>query len=304
MGIRKRGKRTWFVDVYDGKGRRIRRSVGTSKAVAELVEKDLQVKIARGQYLGIFDTNGTPFSEYAKEWLERKKMNVSAIHMAGLQVDPGGLRPPALREDAAVPDPAAGRRGVPRQAGSALRQAQEQHHGAGEEPLQRRHAPGGPAETTRVELIRRFKEEKPLIDPFSFPEMKAFLDARRSALRRLLHDGVSDRDAAQRDAGAEVAPRRLRHALHHDPRGTRPGDRGPAQDALLLPGRRHARPAPPGPSAAPGRLPARCHVRLPEQARQPAGRRQPAQQGLVPGAARKRSFGSARCTRRATPSPA
>ena len=77
MGIRKRGKRTWLVDVYDGKGRRVRRSVGTSKAVAVLVEKDLQLKIARGQYLGIFDTNGTPFSEYAKEWLERKKMNVS-----------------------------------------------------------------------------------------------------------------------------------------------------------------------------------------------------------------------------------
>jgi integrase len=27
------------------------------------------------------------------------------------------------------------------------------------------------------QLIRRFKEEKPLIDPFSFPEVKAFLDA-------------------------------------------------------------------------------------------------------------------------------
>lgn len=27
------------------------------------------------------------------------------------------------------------------------------------------------------ELIRRFKEEKALIDPFSFPEMKLFLDA-------------------------------------------------------------------------------------------------------------------------------
>ena len=42
-----------------------------------LTEKDLQLKIARGQYRGIFDTNHTPFSEYAKEWLERKKMNVS-----------------------------------------------------------------------------------------------------------------------------------------------------------------------------------------------------------------------------------
>ena len=36
------------------------------------------------------------------------------IHMAGLQVDPGGPRHPAFREDAAEPDPAARHRGVPR----------------------------------------------------------------------------------------------------------------------------------------------------------------------------------------------
>jgi Phage integrase, N-terminal SAM-like domain len=70
MGIYLREKK-WYVDVPDGKGRRIRRSVGPSKDIADLVHKDLQVKIAK--YLGIFETATTPFSEYAKEWLAKRK---------------------------------------------------------------------------------------------------------------------------------------------------------------------------------------------------------------------------------------
>ena len=277
-------------------------AVGTSKAVAELVEKDLQLKIARGQYLGIFDTNGTPFSEYAKEWLERKKMNVSQSTWRDYK---STLEVHAIPHFGGMPLNQIRRRDIEEfldklGALSAKRKnnVMVPVKNIFNDAMRREDLRDNPCQ-----LIRRFKEEKPQIDPFSFPEMKAFLDAVEPHYVAYFTTAFLIRDAAQRDAGAEVAPRGLRHALHHDPGGTRPGDRGPAQDALLLPGRRHARAAPPGPSAAPGRLPARRRVRLPEPARQPAGGRQPAQQGLVPGAEESVSLECARCTRPGTRSP-
>ncbi|MDO8737478.1 MAG: hypothetical protein Q7J17_00700, partial [Candidatus Deferrimicrobium sp.] len=72
MGIYQRGK-SYYIDVRDGKGRRIRKSVGRLKSVAQLVEKDLLVKIAKREYLGIFEADTTPFSLYASAWLEKKK---------------------------------------------------------------------------------------------------------------------------------------------------------------------------------------------------------------------------------------
>ena len=164
------------------------------------------------------------------------------VHIRGLRVHHEGVRPPPLREDPAVPGHPPGRGGFP----GRLRTLSAKRKNNIMVPVKclfndakRR----GDIKGNPTELIRRFKEEKPQIDPFSFPEMKAFLAQRRPALRPLLHHGVLDRDAAQRDAGAEMAPRRLRHALRHDPRGARAGDRGTAQDAVLVPGHRHARPA-------------------------------------------------------------
>lgn len=176
MGIRKRGKRTWLVDVYDGKGRRIRRSVGTSKAVAVLTEKDLQLKIARGQYLGIFDTNGTPFSEYAKEWLERKKMNVSQSTWRDYK---STLEAHAIPHFGRMPLNQIRRRDVEEfldklGALSAKRKnnVMVPVKNIFNDAMRREDLRDNPCQ-----LIRRFKEEKPLIDPFSFPEMKAFLEA-------------------------------------------------------------------------------------------------------------------------------
>jgi len=176
MGIRKRGKRTWFVDVYDGKGRRIRKSVGTSKAVAVLVEKDLHLKTARGQYLGIFDTNGTPFSEYAKEWLERKKMNVSQSTWRDYK---STLEAHAIPHFGRMPLNQIRRRDVEEfldklGALSAKRKnnVMVPVKNIFNDAMRREDLRDNPCQ-----LIRRFKEEKPLIDPFSFPEMKAFLAA-------------------------------------------------------------------------------------------------------------------------------
>lgn len=67
----------YYVDVSDRKGNRIRRSVGPDPKVAQLVEMDLQVKIAKGLFLGIFEAVNTPFEEYALAWLEKKKKSVA-----------------------------------------------------------------------------------------------------------------------------------------------------------------------------------------------------------------------------------
>ena len=42
----------WWIDTYI-KGKRIRRKIGPDKETTELGEKDLQVKAARGEHLGI-----------------------------------------------------------------------------------------------------------------------------------------------------------------------------------------------------------------------------------------------------------
>jgi hypothetical protein len=42
-----------------------------------MVAKDLDVKIARAEFLGIFESNSVPFSEYAAAWLTRKREAVS-----------------------------------------------------------------------------------------------------------------------------------------------------------------------------------------------------------------------------------
>ena len=175
MGIRKRGK-CWFVDVRDAKGKRIRRTVGTSKAVAVMVEKDLQLKTARGQYLGIFETKRTPFSDYAMEWLERKKVTVSQSTWRDYK---------SIMEVYAIPH--FGRMPLCLIRRRDVEEFLDKMHALSAKrknnvmvPVKNLFNDARRREDLRdspCELIRRFKEEKALIDPFSFPEMKLFLDA-------------------------------------------------------------------------------------------------------------------------------
>lgn len=72
MALYQRG-RNYYVDVRDGRGRRIRRTVGSSLPVAEAVEKDLSVRILKAEHLGIFAESSVPFGRYAEAWLERRK---------------------------------------------------------------------------------------------------------------------------------------------------------------------------------------------------------------------------------------
>jgi len=64
----------WWIDTYI-KGKRIRRKIGPDKRTAELVEKDLKVKAAKGEYLGIVEERKIRFEDFAKEFLEWSEAN-------------------------------------------------------------------------------------------------------------------------------------------------------------------------------------------------------------------------------------
>ncbi|MFQ5907159.1 MAG: tyrosine-type recombinase/integrase, partial [bacterium] len=71
MRVFKRGK-TWYLD-YLHKGRRIRKAVGHSKRMAELALKDIEVKIAKDENLGVQELPRVLFRDCAAEYLDYSK---------------------------------------------------------------------------------------------------------------------------------------------------------------------------------------------------------------------------------------
>jgi len=69
MGVFKRHGNYW-IDYYDGDGRRHRKKIGPQKKVARHALKDVQVKIAKGEYLGIYEERKTPFKVFAEKYLK------------------------------------------------------------------------------------------------------------------------------------------------------------------------------------------------------------------------------------------
>ena len=74
MGIFKDG-RHWFIDVRIN-GKRQRKKVGPSKELALLVLKDLEVKKAKGEFLGIFEEKKIRFKDHSDEWLKQRKLRI------------------------------------------------------------------------------------------------------------------------------------------------------------------------------------------------------------------------------------
>lgn len=64
----------WYIDYYV-KGRRKRRKIGHSKKLAQQALKNVQTKVARGEYLGVYDEKKIPFDEYAEQYLDYSKAN-------------------------------------------------------------------------------------------------------------------------------------------------------------------------------------------------------------------------------------
>ncbi|MBU1355686.1 MAG: tyrosine-type recombinase/integrase [Candidatus Edwardsbacteria bacterium] len=69
-------KKVWYID-YIFQGRRFRKRIGSSKRVAELTLKDIELKIARKEHLGIQETNKILFEKYSEEYLKYAKINKS-----------------------------------------------------------------------------------------------------------------------------------------------------------------------------------------------------------------------------------
>ncbi len=75
MAIFKKGN-NWYIDYYS-KGHRLRKKIGTSKKLAEQVLKDVQVKIAKREYLGILEEKKVLFEEYGEQYRDYAKVNKS-----------------------------------------------------------------------------------------------------------------------------------------------------------------------------------------------------------------------------------
>ena len=73
MGIYKKGK-NWYIDFYV-KGKRKRRKIVPSKRRAQQVLKDVHIKIAKGEFLGIYDEKKVLFEELAQQYLAFSKAN-------------------------------------------------------------------------------------------------------------------------------------------------------------------------------------------------------------------------------------
>ena len=73
MAVFQKGK-NWYIDYYV-RGRRKRKKIGRSKKLATQVLNDVRLKIAKGEYLGIFDEKKIPFEEYARQYLDYSKAN-------------------------------------------------------------------------------------------------------------------------------------------------------------------------------------------------------------------------------------
>lgn len=75
MRIYKRGN-YWYID-YTFQGTRIRKKVSRSKRMAELALKDIEVKIAKEQWLGVLPKNKISFEEFSKQYLRYSEANKS-----------------------------------------------------------------------------------------------------------------------------------------------------------------------------------------------------------------------------------
>ena len=72
--VYKRGK-AWYIDYSSYKGRRIRKRIGKDRKIAELTLHDIELKIERGENLGIHETKKVLLEDFAEEYLKFAKAN-------------------------------------------------------------------------------------------------------------------------------------------------------------------------------------------------------------------------------------
>ncbi|MGO9566345.1 MAG: tyrosine-type recombinase/integrase [Desulfomonilaceae bacterium] len=75
MGVFKRNG-YWWIDYYN-QGKRLRKKIGPSKKLAETVLADVQVKIAKSQFLGVQELKPVLFRDFIEEYLVYARTNKS-----------------------------------------------------------------------------------------------------------------------------------------------------------------------------------------------------------------------------------
>ena len=73
MRIYKREKICYLDFIH--KGRRFRRAVGRNKKTAEIALKEVELKIFKGEFLGVEEEKHVLFDDFAKEYLEYSQAN-------------------------------------------------------------------------------------------------------------------------------------------------------------------------------------------------------------------------------------
>ena len=68
----RKAKGVWYID-YSFNGKRVRKKVGTSKKMAELALKEIELQIAKGEFLGIVEDRRMMFDELSAEYLKFSK---------------------------------------------------------------------------------------------------------------------------------------------------------------------------------------------------------------------------------------
>jgi hypothetical protein len=87
MAVFKKGH-FWYIDYYV-KGVRKRKKIGPSKQIAELALAQVQVKLGKGEYLGIYEEKKLTFRQFAPEYLSYSHANkhVSSYRRDRIAVD-------------------------------------------------------------------------------------------------------------------------------------------------------------------------------------------------------------------------
>ena len=83
MGVYKKNG-NWFIDFYCG-SKRIRRMIGPSKRLAETALKDAQIKVAKGEYLGIYEDKKITLKDFKEEYLKYMQGDWMLIISSGVR---------------------------------------------------------------------------------------------------------------------------------------------------------------------------------------------------------------------------
>jgi integrase len=175
VGIHPRGTSNG-IDVREERDRRFDDALGRLESVAHLLEEDLRGKVAARENPEVHREDATPFSVYASAWLERKKATLARSTYGDYR---SIWKKYVLPHFGEMPLCRVTRRDVEEFLGS-LPEISAKRKNNIMVPLKclfNDASQRGEIDDPPSENLRRLKESKPFIDPFSFREMRLLLES-------------------------------------------------------------------------------------------------------------------------------